>query len=121
MNFLANENFPLFSIRLLREAGHNVVSITEETPGAKDLDILKRAHMEDRIILTFDRHYGELIYRHRSFTPGGVAYFSLDPATPEEPAKMLTKIFEEGKVSIFGKFTVIERGRIRQRTLRRTI
>jgi len=27
MDFLANENFPLLSARLLREAGHRVVSI----------------------------------------------------------------------------------------------
>lgn len=52
MDFLANENFPLFSIKLLRDVGYNVASVIRETPGAKDLDILKRAHKENRIILT---------------------------------------------------------------------
>jgi hypothetical protein len=47
MDFLANENFPLFSIKLLKNAGHNVASVIEETPGAKDLDILKRACREN--------------------------------------------------------------------------
>jgi len=117
MDFLANENFPLFSIKLLRNAGHNVASVIEETPGAKDLDILKRARRENRIVLTFDRDYGELIYRHRSFIPGGIVYFRFDPSTPEEPAKILSKILKEGKVSLLGKFTVIAIDRIRQRTL----
>jgi predicted nuclease of predicted toxin-antitoxin system len=58
MDFLANENFPLLSVRLLREAGHRVVSIIQEAPGSKDEDILKRAHTERLIILTFDRDYG---------------------------------------------------------------
>lgn len=118
MDFLANENFPLSSIKLLRNAGHNVASVIEETPGAKDLDILKRARRENRIILTFDRDYGELIYRHGSFIPGGVVYFRFDPSTSEEAAKILSKTLKEGKVSILGKFTVIERDRMRQRTLR---
>lgn len=117
MDFLANENFPLLSIRVLRNAGHNVAGVIEETRGAKDLDILKRAHGEKRIVLTFDRDYGELIFQHRSFIPLGVVYFRFDPSTPEEPAKILLKILEEGKVSVLGKFTVVERGGIRQRTL----
>ncbi|MCK4859517.1 MAG: DUF5615 family PIN-like protein [Candidatus Omnitrophica bacterium] len=117
MDFLANENFPLFSIKLLRNAGYNVTSVLEETPGAKDIDILKRAYRENCIILTFDRDYGELIYRHRLFIPGGVAYFRFDPFTPSEPAEILLKILKEDKVLILGKFTVIERTRIRQRTL----
>jgi predicted nuclease of predicted toxin-antitoxin system len=64
MDFLANENFPLLSVRLLREAGHHVASIIQESPGSKDEDILARANTESLIILTFDRDYGELIYRH---------------------------------------------------------
>lgn len=43
MRFLANENFPLPSVRLLREAGHDVVSISEETPGITDSQVLSRA------------------------------------------------------------------------------
>jgi len=40
MDFLANENFPLFSIRILREAGHNVASVSEDSSGAKDFFVL---------------------------------------------------------------------------------
>jgi len=32
MDFLANENFPLLSVRLLREAGHRVVSKNKFRP-----------------------------------------------------------------------------------------
>ncbi len=117
MDFLANENFPLFSIQLLRNAGYNVASVLEETPGAKDSDILVRAHEENRIILTFDRDYGELIYRHKLSAPAGVLYFHFDPSAPKEPAEILLKILWENRVPIPGKFTVVERGRIRQRTL----
>ncbi len=115
MNFLANENFPRISIRLLRNAGYNIVSVIEDTPGAKDCDILKRAQEENRIILTFDRDYGELIYRHKLFTPAGIVYFRFNPATPQEPAEILLNVLEKREVILLNRFTVIERDKIRQR------
>ncbi len=117
MDFLANENFPLLSIRLLREAGHRVVSIIQETPGSKDEDILKWAHAEKLIILTFDRDYGELIYRHHAFPPAGVVYFRFAPATPAEPSQILINLMKEVHLSLKDKFTIIESGRVRQRSL----
>lgn len=96
MNFLANENFPAFSIRLLRNAGHNVTSVSEDTSGAKDHEVLKRVYDEKRIILTFDRDYGELIYRHQSPIHAGVVFFRFNPSTPEEPAENLIESSEEG-------------------------
>lgn len=117
MNFLANENFPLLSVRLLREAGHYVVSIIQEAPGSKDEDILKRAHTERLIILTFDRDYGELIYRHKALPPAGVVYFRFTPATPSEPAEIFLNVIDRAALSVFGKFTIVERGRVRQRSL----
>ena len=119
MDFLANENFPLASIRLLRNAGHNVDSVLEETSGAGDSSVLHRGHEEFRIILTFDRDYGELIYRHESRVPAGLVFFRFDPARPEEPAEILLEILEKGKINFAGKFTVIERGRMRQRNFPR--
>lgn len=116
MIFLANKNFPVVSIRLLRHAGHNGASVIEETPGEKDRNVLKRASEENRVILTFDRDYGELIYRHKVFIPAGLVYFRFNPSTPEEPAEMLLNIIEKGEVPIIGRFTIVERGRIRQRT-----
>lgn len=117
MDFLANENFPILSIRLLRNAGHKVASVIEDTPGAKDRQVLQRAYEESRIILTFDRDYGELIYRHKLPIPTGVVYFRFAPSTPEEPAEMLLNVLKKAEVKVVGKFTVVERGKIRQRTL----
>ena len=117
MDFLANENFPLSSVRLLREAGHRVVSVIQEAPGSQDEDILKRAHTESLIILTFDRDYGELIYRHQALPPAGVVYFRFAPATPSEPAEILINVMDRADLSVIGKFTIVERGRVRQRSL----
>ncbi len=117
MQFLANENVPLASIRRLRAAGYNVASIIEDSPGVRDESVLSRAHAEQRIILTFDRDYSELIYRRRLPTPSGVAYFRFAPTTPEEPAERFIELLKAGHITLEGQFTVIGRGWIRQRPL----
>ena len=117
MQFLANENVPVVSIRRLRAAGYNVASVIEDSPGATDEAILWQAHTKRRIILTFDRDYGELIYRRRLPNPAGVAYFRFAPSTPEEMGEHLIELIEVGSIILDRKFTVIERGWVRQRPL----
>ena len=63
MQFLANENFPRKSVVYLRSAGYDVAYGSEDAPRAEDSEVIARAVLEGRIILTFDRDYGELIYR----------------------------------------------------------
>ena len=117
MQFLANENVPVASLRRLRAAGHDVASSIEDSPGVKDESVLARAHAEQRIILTFDRDYGELIYRRRLPTPAGVVYFRFAPTTPEEPAERFIELLETGHIILEEQFTVIGRSWIRQRPL----
>ncbi|WP_375506794.1 DUF5615 family PIN-like protein [uncultured Nostoc sp.] len=117
MRFLANENFPLPSVRLLRQAGYDVASVTEDSPGIEDTEVLTRAANEQRVILTFDRDYGELIYRLRLPSPTGVIYLRFRPHTPEEPATLLLNLLEIEGLQFEERFTVLERDQIRQRPL----
>jgi predicted nuclease of predicted toxin-antitoxin system len=79
MQLIADENFPLISIRLLRQAGYDISSVTEDSSGIEDTEVLARAVNEQRIILTFDRDYGELIYRFRLPAPKGVSSTNRHP------------------------------------------
>nr|VFK54095.1 MAG: Predicted nuclease, contains PIN domain, potential toxin-antitoxin system component [Candidatus Kentron sp. TC] len=117
MKLLANENIPLTSVHVLREAGHDVLSMTEESPGTSDEMVMRRACMENRIIVTFDRDYGELIFRRRLAAPDGVLYFRFLPETPLEPANYIARLIANG-IGLSGKFTTAERERVRQRPVR---
>jgi predicted nuclease of predicted toxin-antitoxin system len=117
MRFLADENIPLTSIRELRQAGYDVAAVIEDSPGASDQQVLARARHESRIVLTFDRDYGELIYRKQMPAPLGVLYFRFAPSSPDEPAKYLLNLLAAGTISLARKFTVARRDRIRQRPL----
>lgn len=117
MRFLANENFPLPSVSRLREADHDVVAIASEEPGIPDEQVLFRALREDRIILTFDRDYGRLLYQGGFPSPAGVVYFRFVPSSLEEPAEYLLRLLGRPDLSISDKLTVVERDRVRQRLL----
>jgi predicted nuclease of predicted toxin-antitoxin system len=58
--FLANENIPLQLVEALEQAGCDVIWIRRSNPGASDPDILAQAAREQRVLLTFDKDFGEL-------------------------------------------------------------
>ena len=117
MRWLANENFPGASIRLLRTGGHDVAAIIEDAPGSEDTGVLARGASERRIILTYDRDYGELIFHRRLASPAGLLYFRYEPPTPEEPAARIQQLLNTPGLVLEGMFTTVERDHLRQRHL----
>ena len=60
MRLCANENIPEDCVVKLRQQGHDVLWIRESAPGCSDQDVLARAHVENRLIITFDKDFGQL-------------------------------------------------------------
>lgn len=112
-----NENVPLVSVVALRDAGHDVVSITEDSPGIPDEMVMQRAYAENRIVVTFDRDYGELVFRRRLPAPNGVLYLRFPPATPLEPAEYIARLLASG-IELEDRFTTADRDQVRQRPVR---
>jgi predicted nuclease of predicted toxin-antitoxin system len=63
MRFLADENFPGDAVTALRAAGHDVLWIRTDAPGINDQDVLSRSLSDARVLLTFDKDFGELAWR----------------------------------------------------------
>ena len=117
--FLANENFPRPSTIILRENGFHVTSIQEEYPGIADEQVMKIALKQNLIILTFDRDYGELIFRYSHNNPPAIIFFREKGSIPEFAAMSLLNVFDNKTISLRGAFTVIEANNIRQRFYKR--
>ena len=115
MRFLANENFPFASITFLRQAGVDVISIGQDYQGITDEQVMNLAILDNRTILTFDRDYGELIFRFGYKPDGGVLYFRWDSFYPQEPGEFLLEIIENPDVSFSRALAVITRSAIRFR------
>jgi len=116
MRLLANENIPPASVSALREAGHDVGSVAERSPGISDAAVMEMAHAENRIILTFDRDYGELIFHRHRPAPAGVLYLRCLPASPLEPARYVAQLLAS-RIELEGRFTTGDREQVRQRPM----
>lgn len=114
---LADENVPRASIAMLRESGIDVRSAAEAITGASDTQVLDLARSEGRLLLTFDRDFGELIYRHQHAAPPAVVYLRFVPTTPEEPASVFRNLLQHDDIDLKGRFTVVTRDQVRQRPL----
>lgn len=60
---LADENFPSASIDVLTLSGFDTRSVLKQNPGISDKEIVVLANQENRLILTFDRDFGHLIFK----------------------------------------------------------
>jgi predicted nuclease of predicted toxin-antitoxin system len=115
MKLLANENFPLSSIKILKESGYDIVAVGQEFAGILDSEVIAYAISEDRTILTFDRDYGELIFK-KGFRPqAGVIYLRWENFQPNEPGEYLIELFKSKEIHFESTLTVIGLDHIRQR------
>jgi len=115
MKFLANENYPFPSIKILRAHGYDVKSIAEDNFGITDIEVLNIAQSEDRIILTLDKDYGELIFRYKANNPPAVIFYRYKGVSPEFAGTTLINILNDQYISLSNVFTVIEQNNLRQR------
>jgi len=62
VRFLADESCDFAVVRAMRASGHDVVAITEQSPGTPDRDVIDLARRDDRILLTEDKDFGQLVF-----------------------------------------------------------
>ncbi len=116
MKLLANENIPIASVRYLQNKGYNIRAIGVDNPSVKDNEVMTMAIAENRIILTFDRDYGELIFKHNHRPEAGVIYLRLNEYGSDEPGKIIDRLLSDSDFETTRKLTVVSEESIRQRS-----
>lgn len=116
VRLLANENVPGAAVAALRQQGHDVAWIHEIAPGSADRDVLARAQREGRIMVTFDKDFGELAFRHGAPASVGVVLFRITLSSPDHAARAAVAVFAS-RTDWTGHFAVVEDDRIRCRAL----
>jgi predicted nuclease of predicted toxin-antitoxin system len=116
MLLLANENFPGPAVAALRAAGHDVLWARTDLAGQSDEAILSRAQTEGRVVLTFDKDFGDLAFRWGLPAACGVILFRISMVSPEAVAQRAVAELA-ARTDWLGKFGVIEEHRVRIRPL----
>ena len=118
MKLLADENVPLGTGAALRRSGEDVLALAEGSPGAADEDVLLLARTQRRVINTFDRDCGHLVFGRRLAPPAGALYLRFVPASAEELAARVMELRATG-LELEGSFTTVSGSGIRQRPISR--
>jgi predicted nuclease of predicted toxin-antitoxin system len=118
VQILADENVPEAVIEVLLKRGHDVIWALMAMPGAPDREIIARANGERRLLLTFDKDFGEFAFRDRLSPASGVIFIRLESSSPTETADVIAAALASPRDWI-GYFSTVEKHRIRARPLPR--
>ena len=118
MRILANENVPGEIVQSLRAQGYDIVWLRIEAPGSTDSEVLALAQTEKRIIMTFDKDFGELAFRWGLPATSGIILLRLIASSPTQLQQaVVTALGSRQEQDWVGMFSVVEAGRIRVTSL----
>ena len=116
MRLLVDENIPRSVVDWLRKSGHEVLWAAEALPGASDLQWLTGASLNDQIITTNDKDFGELSYRDR-IQCRGIILLRIDELTADERLSRLIEVWPVIEQYSRNYFIVITSNKIRTRPI----
>lgn len=101
----------------LQEAGHDVAYMSDIAPRATDVEVMRRANNENRLLLTEDKDFGDLIFRQARPVPG-IVLLRIHSARRSLKGPRLQAVIDRFGDSPIGHYTVVEIARFRSRPLR---
>jgi predicted nuclease of predicted toxin-antitoxin system len=112
MRFLVDECTGSFVARWLRDQGYEVFSVYDEARGISDDDVLQKAFVENWILITNDKDFGEKIFRESSLHRG-VVFLRLENERAVNKIETLRRLLENYADRLSGQFVVVTENRVR--------
>jgi len=116
MRVCANENIPEDCVIRLRQSGYDVLWIRETSPGCSDLGVIDRALAEDRLLITFDKDFGDLVFRRGAKASRGLVLLRISQASSIVVAQRVAAVLAS-RDDWAGHFSVVDDFTIRMRRL----
>jgi predicted nuclease of predicted toxin-antitoxin system len=116
MRILADENVAGEIVEALRRQGHDVAWVLSDASGIPDAKVLRRAGEEGRLVLTFDKDFGELAFRAGIPATPGVILLRLMASDPSLLAARVASALHS-RDDWEGHFSVVEADRVRMTPL----
>jgi predicted nuclease of predicted toxin-antitoxin system len=112
LRFLADESCDFTVVRALREAGYDVLAVSDFAQRSDDRQVLAQASREKRILLTEDKDFGWLVFVSQAASVGvmlirfpGYARKLLGPA--------IVRLVQEQGEQLRGAFVVVQPDHVR--------
>ena len=98
----------------LKTQGYDIKAIRIIDCRMNDVDIIHLAVIENRMIITMDKDFGELVY-HSKMEHCGILLLRLENATGLEKVQVMANILIKYSNQIYGNFCVFQNDRLRIR------
>lgn len=112
MRLLVDENCDISVVKTLRAAGHDVVAVAEISPRAEDSLVVEMALRDDRVVVTEDKDFGQLVFAAGRGS-AGVLLLRYPARMRKILATEVARIAEEYGPRLLGGFAVASPGRLR--------
>ena len=98
-------------VEALRRLGHDVTWVRLDAPGSLDERVLAQASSEERVLVTADKDFGELAFRHRLPAASGVILLRVRGTAEARTAAVVAAL--GARENWTGQFAVITNDRVR--------
>jgi len=95
IKLLADENIPIKAVKALRQKNIDIIPILEVSPSLSDRAVVNLANRQGRVIVTFDKDFGELIFKEK-IKVKGVILLRFTPKSPQHVAKRIEYLLSAG-------------------------
>jgi predicted nuclease of predicted toxin-antitoxin system len=112
MRFLVDESTGPYVAQWLAEQGHQVFSVFGQARGLDDDTVIQRAFVENWILITNDKDFGEKVYRERR-PHRGVVLLRLDDERSAMKIAILEKLLATYSDRLADQFVVVTAKRVR--------
>ena len=110
--FLADESCDCAVVRALTSRGHEVLLVAELSPRADDEQVIGLALREERVLLTEDKDFGQLVHA-AGFPSVGVILLRFPVGARSRIGETVADFVSQRRAELPGRFVVIQPGRIR--------
>jgi predicted nuclease of predicted toxin-antitoxin system len=112
MRFLVDECTGPAVAQWLRLQNHDVVSVFDEIRGADDRAVIQKAFEQNRILITNDKDFGELVFREKK-PHKGVILLRLEDERAANKIAVLQRLLEKYEKSLPRNFIVVTETNVR--------
>ncbi len=116
MKFLVDEGVDFPIVDHLRDCDYEVDSILEDEPGISDREVLTRAVSDERILVTSDKDFGDMVFRQQ-YAVGGVLLLRLAGTSLDKKGQIVAEVLDDKGEALRDHFTVVDSDKIRMREM----
>ena len=112
MRFLVDEWVGTTVSDFLKSKNHFVISVFDELRGASDDELLSKSNLENYILITSDKDFGEMVFKNQK-PHKGIILIRCQPNNFNQKIIVLTKLLQNYSEKLENNFVVVTNENVR--------